>query len=148
MVVRLDRTRSLNLGEVREFLFCFAFLAGRLGCTERSVRLARTTITSTSRSVNDVEVRSISNLLVDQGGLLPVRAMECQLFVWPALDLMAMNKYQATGVRRPLKLHHYHWLCWGFSTDSSVRMFNDMDQTWCPMLLYFLLYGCTCYNGK
>ena len=27
MVVRLDRTRSLDLGEVREFLFCFAFLA-------------------------------------------------------------------------------------------------------------------------
>ena len=38
---------------------------------------------STPRSVNDVEVRSISNLLVDvdQGGLLPVRAMECQLFM-------------------------------------------------------------------
>ena len=34
-----------------------------------------------NRSVNDVEVRSISNLLVDQGGLLPVRAMECQLFM-------------------------------------------------------------------
>ena len=43
--------------------------------------LARTTIASSPRSVNDVEVRSISNLLVDQGGLLPVRAMECQLFV-------------------------------------------------------------------
>ena len=28
-------------------------------------------------------------------------------------------------------------------TDSSVRMF---DQTQCPMLLYFLLYGCTCYQ--
>ena len=32
----------------------------------------------------------ISNLLVDQGGLLPVRAMECQLFMQPAL--MAMNR--------------------------------------------------------
>ena len=53
----------------------------RLACTERSVMLARTTIASSPRSVNDVEVRSISNLLVDQGGLLPVRAMECQLFV-------------------------------------------------------------------
>ena len=31
MVVRLDRTRSLNLGEVREFLFCFAFLASMPG---------------------------------------------------------------------------------------------------------------------
>ena len=79
MVVRLDRTRSLNVGEVREFILLS--LLGRLGCTERSVRLARTTITSTPRSVNDVEVRSISNLLVDQGELLPVRAMECQLFV-------------------------------------------------------------------
>ena len=78
MVVRLDRTRSLNLGEVR---FVLLSLLGCLGCTERSVRLARTTITSTPRSVNDVEVRSISNLLVDKGGLLPVRAMECQLFV-------------------------------------------------------------------
>ena len=48
-------------------------LLARLGCTERSARLARTTITSTPRSVNDVEVRSISNLLVHQGGLLPVR---------------------------------------------------------------------------
>ena len=37
-----------------------------------------------------MEVRSISNLLVDQGGLLPVRAMECQLFMSPAL--MAMNR--------------------------------------------------------
>ena len=69
---------SLVHGEVR---FVLLSVVGRLGCTERSVRLARTTITSTPRSVNDVEVRSISNLLVDQGGLLPVRAMECQLFV-------------------------------------------------------------------
>ena len=79
MVVRLDRPRtgrSLNLGEVCEFLFCFAFLA-----TTPGVRLARMTITSTPRSVNDVEVRSLSNLLVDQGGLLPVSAMECQLFM-------------------------------------------------------------------
>ena len=70
MVVRLDRTRSLNLGD-REVRFVLLCLLGRLGCTERSVRLTRTTITSTPRSVNNVEVRSISNLLVDQGGLLP-----------------------------------------------------------------------------
>ena len=57
---------------------CFAFLAST---PERRARLARTTITSTPRSVNDVEVRTISNLLVDQGGLLPVRAMECQFFM-------------------------------------------------------------------
>ena len=75
MVVRLDRTLLLK---VCEFLLS---LLARLGCTERSVRLARTTITSTPRSVNDVKVSSISNLLVDQGGLLPVRAMECQLFM-------------------------------------------------------------------
>ena len=31
MVVRLDSTRSLNLGEVREFLCCFAFLASMPG---------------------------------------------------------------------------------------------------------------------
>ena len=80
MVVRLHRTRarSQSLSEVREFLLS---LLGRLGCTERSARLARTTITSTPMSANDVEVRSTSNLLVDQGGLLPVRAMECQLFM-------------------------------------------------------------------
>ena len=37
---------------------CFVLLSllARLGCTERSARLARTTITSTPRSVNDVEV--------------------------------------------------------------------------------------------
>ena len=71
-------------------LVCFAFLASTPGLYRRSVRLAGTTITSTPRSVNNVEVRSISNLLVDQGGLLPVRAMECQLFMRPAL--MAMNR--------------------------------------------------------
>ena len=50
MVVRLDRSRTgrlLNLGEVRKFLFCFAFLASTPG-----VRLAWMTITSTPRSVN------------------------------------------------------------------------------------------------
>ena len=154
MVVRLDRTRLLNL-VVKCASSCFVLLSllARLGYTERSVRLARTTITSTPRSVNDVEVRSISNLLVDQGGLLPVRAMECQLFMWPAL--MAMNRATPSTrlqvwvqVRRSLKLHHYHWLCWGFSTivltaHESVRMFNDMEQTRCPMLLYFLWYNCT-----
>ena len=36
-------------------------------------------------------------------------------------------------------------LCFSLNTftDSSVRMFNDLDQTRCPMLLYFLLYGFT-----
>ena len=71
MVVMLDRTWY----RVKSRVFC---LLACLGCTERSVRLAST---STPRSVNNVEVRSISNLLVDQGGLLPVRAMECQLFM-------------------------------------------------------------------
>ena len=75
---RLARETSLVHGEVH---FVLLSLLGRLGCTERSVRLARTTITSTPRSVNGVEVHSIFNLLVDQGGLLPVKAMECQLFV-------------------------------------------------------------------
>ena len=68
----MDQTRC-NLGEVCEFLFCFAFLA-----TMPGIRLARMT---TPRSVKDVEVRSLFNLLVDQGGLLPVSAMECQLFM-------------------------------------------------------------------
>ena len=42
--------------------FVLLFLQACLGCTERSVRLAST---STPRSVNDVEVRRISNLLID-----------------------------------------------------------------------------------
>ena len=70
MVVRLDRARSLNLASlVKCASSCFVLLSllARLGCTERSARLTTTTITSTPRSVNDVEVRSISNLLVDQG---------------------------------------------------------------------------------
>ena len=66
MVVRPMSDRSLNLGEVREFLLS---LLAHLGCKERSVRPASMTTTSTPRGVNDVEVRSISNLLVDQGGL-------------------------------------------------------------------------------
>ena len=66
---------------IKHSSFVLLSLLARLGCTERSVRLAGATITSTPRSVNDVEVLSISNLLVDQGGLLPVRAMECQLFM-------------------------------------------------------------------
>ena len=62
MVIRLDRIASL----VKCVSSCFVLLSllTRLGCTERSARLARMTITSTPRSVNDVEVRSISNLLV------------------------------------------------------------------------------------
>ena len=89
MVVRLDRTLLTLLRWCHHGVMvkcassCFVLLSllERLGCTERSVRLARMTITAIPRSVNDVEVRSISNLLVDQAGLLPVRAMECQLFM-------------------------------------------------------------------
>ena len=54
---------------IKHSSFVLLSLLARLGCTERSVRLAGTAITSTPRSVNDVEVLSISNLLVDQGGL-------------------------------------------------------------------------------
>ena len=61
MVVRLDRWLNFGVKLSAGILFSLA----RLGCTERSVRLARTTITSTPRSVNDVEVRSISNLKGD-----------------------------------------------------------------------------------
>ena len=69
MSVSNGRQARPNLadGEVRilarVILQCFVLLSC-LGCTERSVRLAST---STPRSVNDVEVRLISNLLVDQG---------------------------------------------------------------------------------
>ena len=83
MVVRLEcygTRRSANSSSSSATVFCFAFLASMPGltCTERSVRFASTL---TPRSMYDVEVRSISKLLVDQGGLLPVRAMECQLFM-------------------------------------------------------------------
>ena len=62
MVVRLNR----SIAESSCVSSCS--LLARLGCTERSARLARMTFTSTTpRSVNDVEVHSISNLLVDQG---------------------------------------------------------------------------------
>ena len=64
---------------IKHSSFVLLSMLERLGYTERRVRLAGTTITSTPRSVNVVEVRSISDLLVDQGGLLPVR--ECQLFM-------------------------------------------------------------------
>ena len=50
MVVRLDRTRSVKCAS------SLLSLLGCLGCTERSVMLARTT---SPRSVNNVEVRSI-----------------------------------------------------------------------------------------
>ena len=87
MVVRLDRTRSLKTELKCASSLCFAFLAS----TQRSIRLASTTITSTPRSVNDVEVRLISNLLV--GGLLPVSvSCSCDLLIGQ------LPKYQATGV--------------------------------------------------
>ena len=79
----------LNLALVKgaRIRFVLLSLLACLGCTERGVRLASTTITSTPRSVNDVEVRLISNLLVARPrGLLPVRAMECQLFMCPAVN--------------------------------------------------------------
>ena len=41
MVVRLDRTRSLNLGEVREFLFCFAFLARTPGLYRKKCKACK-----------------------------------------------------------------------------------------------------------
>ena len=41
MVVRLDRTRSLNLGEVREFLFCFAFLARTPGLHMKKCKICQ-----------------------------------------------------------------------------------------------------------
>ena len=57
MVVRLDRNRSLNIESslVKCASSCFVLLSllACLSCTERSTRLARTTITSTPRSVND-----------------------------------------------------------------------------------------------
>ena len=34
-------------------------------------------------------------------------------------------------------------LCFSLNKFTDSSMFNDMDQTRCPMLLYFLLYGCT-----
>ena len=51
-----------GLMNIESRLVCYGLLSllACLGCTERSVRLASTTITSTPTSVNDVEVRWIS----------------------------------------------------------------------------------------
>ena len=46
---------------IKHSSFVLLSLLARLGCTERSVRLAGTTITSTPRSVNDVEVLDIQS---------------------------------------------------------------------------------------
>ena len=65
MVVKLvgliDEYRISNSSS-SSCLVCYGLLSllACLGCTERSVRLASTTITSTPTSVNDVEVRWIS----------------------------------------------------------------------------------------
>ena len=143
MVVRLDRTRSLNLG-VKCASSCFVLLSllARLGCTERSVRLARTTITLTPRSVNDVEVRSISNLLVDycQWGLWSV-SCSCDLLLWLWIGPLQVPGYRCE-FRSVTVLRVQHYCAY-----SSVRKFNDMDQTRCPMLLYFLLYGALVTNS-
>ena len=58
MVVKLVGSNSSS----SSCLVCYGLLSllACLGCTERSVRLASTTITSTPTSVNDVEVRWIS----------------------------------------------------------------------------------------
>ena len=44
-----------------------------------------------------MEVRLISNLLVDKGGLLPVRTMGCRVTCFMAMN-RAAPKYQAAGV--------------------------------------------------
>ena len=80
MVVRLANSIAESWCEVREFLFCFAFLASTPGLHRKKCKACQDDNHFNS-NVNDVEVRSISSLLVDQGGLLPVRAMECQLFM-------------------------------------------------------------------
>ena len=61
-------------------LVCYGLLSllACLGCTESSVRLASTTITSTPTSVNDVEVRWISKT---KGEYCYGRAIQCQLFM-------------------------------------------------------------------
>ena len=66
---------------------------------------------------------------------------------------MAMNratpKYQATDVSsgqevpKTASLSLTVLMVQYYCAYSSVRKFNDMDQTRCPMHLYFLLYGCT-----
>ena len=53
----------------------------RKKCTERSVRLASTTITSTPTSVNDVEVRWIFKTKGNTASEGYGRAIECQLFM-------------------------------------------------------------------
>ena len=83
MVVKLvgliDEYRISNSSS-SSCLVCYGLLSllACLGCTERSVRLASTTITSTPTSVNDVEVRWISKT---KGEYCYGRAIQCQLFM-------------------------------------------------------------------
>ena len=73
MVVKL-----VGLIDELELLFGLLWLAFLASMTERSVRLASTTITSTPTSVNDVEVRWISKT---KGEYCYGRAIQCQLFM-------------------------------------------------------------------
>ena len=83
MVVRLVGLNIESCVKWLEFLFWFAFLASMPGLYRKKCMACQHDNHFNSRKCKryHVEVRSISNLLVDQGGLLPVRAMECQLFM-------------------------------------------------------------------
>ena len=78
MVVRLDRTRSLGLGEVGEFLFCFAFLASTPGLYRKKCKACQD-----DNHFNFKECKQCGGAPDIQspgrptkGGLLPVTAVE------------------------------------------------------------------------
>ena len=79
-----------------------------------------------------MEVRSISNLLVDQWGLLPVRAV-----VHVTCSYGCHSKYQATGVSSGQEVPKTALLslitdCAEGSALLCLQLkFNDMDQTQC-----------------
>ena len=89
MVVKLVDEYRISNSSSSSCLVCYGLLSllACLGCTERSVRLASRTITSTPTSVNDVEVRWISKTKEEY---CYGRAIQCQLFMLPAL--LAVNR--------------------------------------------------------
>ena len=146
MVVRLDRTWSLG-----EFLLS---LLARLGCTERSARLARTTITSTSRSVNDVEVRPISNLLVDLPRGTTASddyrvSCSCDLLLWLWIGQLQVPCYRFKQAPKTASLSlivHVPSAGVYWQLSQNVQWHGPNTMSYAP--IYFLLYGCTWTNKQ
>ena len=83
MVVRLANSIAESWCEVREFLFCFAFLASTPGLHRKKCKACqkerkKCKACQDDNHLNSKECKRCGGAL---GGVLPVRAMECQLFI-------------------------------------------------------------------